>query len=117
MEDAAKSTGLDEAGNALRDVKSLTSKKALGLDALERAADRFEKWDPKLPARNGSATPDPGQAAPAATDGQSPASAAPAGSGAAMPPAPGVSAPPVATEHEPGKRRLHAVRRSDTKET
>ncbi len=64
MEDAAKSTGLDEAGNALRDVKSLTSKKALGLDALERAADRFEKWDPKIPARNGSAAPDPGQGAP-----------------------------------------------------
>ena len=41
MEDAAKSTGLDEAGNALRDVKSLTSKKALGLDALERAAERL----------------------------------------------------------------------------
>ena len=90
---------------------------AMGIEALDRAADRFEKWDPKLPARNGSATPDPGQAAPAATDGQSPASAAPAGSGAAMPPAPGVSAPPVAAEHEPGKRRLHAVRRSDTKET
>lgn len=129
MEDAAKSTGLDEAGNALRDVKSLTSKKALGLDALERAADRFEKWDPKMPSRNGSAAPDPGlpdpgQGAPVATGGESPASAVPASNPtpapapAGMPPAPGVSAPPrPAAELEPGKRRLHAVRRADTKET
>ena len=117
MEDAARDTGLKDAADSLNDIRDVTSKRSMGIEALDRAADRFEKWDPKLPARNGSATPDPGQAAPAATDGQSPASAAPAGSGAAMPPAPGVSAPPVAAEHEPGKRRLHAVRRSDTKET
>ena len=73
MEDAAKSSGLDEASNTLRDVKSLTSKKALGLDALERAADRFEKWDPKMPSRNGAAAPDPGQVAPVPADGESPA--------------------------------------------
>ena len=126
MEDAAKSTGLDEAGNALRDVKSLTSKKALGLDAVERAADRFEKWDPKIPARNGSAAPDPGQGAPVPADGASPASAAPAApaatsAGETLPPAPGISAAPVppagsGAEPESGQRRLHAVRRSDTKD-
>jgi sec-independent protein translocase protein TatB len=49
MEDAAKGSGLDEASNSIRDLKSLTSKKSLGLDALDRAAERFEKWDPKIP--------------------------------------------------------------------
>lgn len=121
MEDAAKSTGLDEAGNALRDVKSLTSKKALGLDALERAADRFEKWEPKAPSASTRAVPDPGAAGlaagPAAGDGPSPASApsdspAAAGSGQGAAPA----APVTAADPEPGQRRLHAVRRSDTKD-
>ena len=125
MEDAAKSTGLDEAGNALRDVKSLTSKKALGLDALDRAADRFEKWDPKMPARNGAAAPDPGQGATVPADGASPASAAPSAAAASvdsapLPPAPAVQAPAAAPNPEAapetGSRRLHAVRRSDTKD-
>jgi len=121
MEDAAKSTGLDETGNALRDVKSLTSKKALGLDALERAADRFEKWEPKAPSASTRAVPDPGAAGlaagPAAGDGPSLASApsdnpAAAGSGQGAAPA----APVTAADPEPGQRRLHAVRRSDTKD-
>ncbi|KEP70649.1 preprotein translocase subunit TatA [Thioclava dalianensis] len=67
MEDAAKDSGLDEAAGSVRDLKSLTSKKALGLDALERAADSFEKWDPKAPsARSKTAglVPDPEAAPP-----------------------------------------------------
>lgn len=125
MEDAAKSTGLDEAGNALRDVKSLTSKKALGLDALERAADRFEKWEPKVPSASTQATPDPGAAGPVAGDGPSPAtnpasspsdSPAAAGSGPGGAPGTAPAEPIAADDHEPGQRRLHAVRRSDTKD-
>jgi len=46
MDDAARESGVKDIGN---DLKAATSKKALGLDALEKAADRFEKWDPKLP--------------------------------------------------------------------
>lgn len=46
MEDAARESGVKDIGN---DLRAATSKKALGLDALEKAADRFEKWDPKLP--------------------------------------------------------------------
>lgn len=48
MDEAARGSGLDEAAKTLNDVKSLTSKKSLGLDALDRAADKFEKWDPKF---------------------------------------------------------------------
>jgi len=46
MEDAAKDTGLDATAT---DLKNLTSKKSLGLDALEKATEKFEKWEPKLP--------------------------------------------------------------------
>ncbi|PKP71586.1 MAG: twin-arginine translocase subunit TatB [Alphaproteobacteria bacterium HGW-Alphaproteobacteria-4] len=53
MEDAADATGMRETAN---DIKSLTSKKALGLDELEDAATAFEKWDPKL---KGGYTPGP----------------------------------------------------------
>lgn len=91
MEDAAKTSGLDEAASGLREVKSLTSKKSLGLDALDRAADKFEKWDPT-------------KAVEARADANTAAKPAPA--------AP-ETAPPA---EETTKRRLHAVRRSDMKE-
>ena len=93
MEDAAKSTGLDEAGNALRDVKSLTSKKALGLDALERAADRFEKWDPL----KGGSTPMSDPNAPA-RPAAAPVAATPAAEAAAAPAAPPAETPAPAEE-------------------
>lgn len=114
MEDAAKSSGLEEASKTLREVNSMTSKKSLGLDALDRAATSFEKWDPKRPlqqrtAAKTAAQPDPSQPAP------EPAvpSAAPASGPAAervLAEADPV-APPVA--EAPGKRQLHASRRSD----
>jgi len=47
MEDAAKESGVNETA---ADLRKLTSKKALGLDALEDAAKKFEKWDPMKPA-------------------------------------------------------------------
>lgn len=88
MEDAARDSGLDEAGKTLSDVRSMTSKKSLGLDALDRAAERFEQWKPDLPASADKA---------AAAE-----SAAPEASAAEAP------------TSEPGTRRLHAVRRSDS---
>ena len=99
MEDAAKSSGLDEAAKSLKEVNSLTSKRSLGLDALERATERFEKWDPLNPreeAKRDARVPDPSAPVPP------------------QPAAPGIAAPvedPGDTAG--GKRRLHAVRRSD----
>ena len=52
MEDAAKETGLDEAG---KDLANLARAKSPGLAALERATEKFEKWDPKLPGAAGAA--------------------------------------------------------------
>ena len=105
MDDAAKSAGIDEATKSLREIQSMTSKRSLGLDALDRAADRFEKWDPKLPGNGGKAQPDP--AAPAVSPAAQPAPAAT--------PAPAPE-PAAAEAAEPGSRRLHAVRRSDRKD-
>jgi len=61
MEEAARETGVKEAADGLSDLKSLTTKKGLGIDALERATERFEKWDPKVPSQQRSAKlePDP----------------------------------------------------------
>lgn len=101
MEDAAKASGLEDAAKTLKDVNALTSKRALGLDALERATERFEKWDPLNPkdeARQGGPLPDPS---------------------APLPPAPKAATDPVMVAAEPagapmeGRRRLHAVRRLD----
>lgn len=43
MEQAAKDSGVKDVADDLRKV---TSPKAMGLDAVKSAADRFEKWDP-----------------------------------------------------------------------
>lgn len=43
MEQAAKDTGVNDVA---RDLKAATSAKAMGLDKVKEAADRFEKWDP-----------------------------------------------------------------------
>ena len=46
MDDAAKASGVKE---TMKDMADLTSKKSLGITALESAADKFEKWSPIVP--------------------------------------------------------------------
>lgn len=48
MDDAARETGVKEAAD---DLRAMTSKKNLGLDALDKAAAKFEKWEPTKPAK------------------------------------------------------------------
>lgn len=85
MDDAAKSTGLDEVRRDLNDIRDSTSPRKLGIDALESAASKFEKWDPKSVLK---------PAAPAATAAATPAlAAAPTATTAA----PVVTAAPPAT--------------------
>ena len=52
MEDAAKETGVKDVADDLRKV---ANPKAMGLDAVKSAADRFEKWDPLKNAAKPSA--------------------------------------------------------------
>lgn len=111
MEDAARNSGIDDATKTLRDVQSLTSKKALGLDALDRAADRFEKWDPKLPDDRARIQPDPASPAVPAAAPDIPPQTAPVAV-----PEPAQGAAPSAEPAQPGARRLRAVRRSDMKD-
>lgn len=121
MDDAAKESGIKEAADSLGEVRKLTSKKALGLDALDRAASKFEKWDPKLPKATATDRPkaDPAQIDTAQTD------TAPVAPLEADPAAPEpVAAEPVHSADmqaaDPvevaGRRTLKAVRRSDSKD-
>lgn len=47
MDQAAKESGVNDIA---ADLKSATSAKSMGLDAVKDAASRFEKWDPLKPA-------------------------------------------------------------------
>lgn len=101
MEDAARSSGLEEASKTLKDVSDLTSKRSVGLDALDRAADRFEKWDPLNPRSQTGETRlkrDPDAPPPARLPDP-------------VAPPDAQTTPPVAEVTT--ARRLHAVRRSD----
>lgn len=78
MDDAAKSSGLDEVKKDLNGLqtglKAATNPSSLGINALEDAARKFEKWDPKTVMRPGAAA---AAVAPAAA-ATAPAAAAPA---------------------------------------
>lgn len=50
MEEAAHDSGLDSAARGLNEIKDVATSKNPGLAALERATERFEKWDPKMPS-------------------------------------------------------------------
>jgi sec-independent protein translocase protein TatB len=53
MEAAAKESGVQDVA---ADLRKVASPKAMGLDAVKSAADKFEKWDPLKPAAK-AATP------------------------------------------------------------
>jgi sec-independent protein translocase protein TatB len=54
MEQAAKETGVQDVAN---DLRKATSPKAMGLDAVRSAAEKFEKWDPLKPAAGAGVKP------------------------------------------------------------
>ncbi|MBC2836802.1 Sec-independent protein translocase protein TatB [Paragemmobacter straminiformis] len=70
MDDAAKASGLDEVKKDLNGLqtglKAATNPSSLGINALEDAARKFEKWDPKTVMRPGAAATATAAAAPAA---------------------------------------------------
>jgi sec-independent protein translocase protein TatB len=76
MEQAAKETGVKDVAD---DLKKVANPKAMGLDAVKSAADRFEKWDPlKNAARPSVPTPAAAAAATAVAPAVAEAAAAPA---------------------------------------
>lgn len=54
MDQAAKETGVNDIA---ADLKTATSAKSMGLDAVRDAASRFEKWDPLKPGATTAAKP------------------------------------------------------------
>jgi len=72
MDDAARDTGVRDVA---ADLKKATSPRAMGLDALNAAADRFDKWDP---LKGAAATKPPGGSTGAAAGASAAAGAGPA---------------------------------------
>ncbi len=67
MNEAADEAGVKDMAN---DLKSATSAKSMGLDKLNAAADKFEKWTPGSkgkPAERGRTTPPAPNSTPSAT--------------------------------------------------
>lgn len=67
MDEAARQAGVSDVA---KDLKDATSNKALGLDGLKSAADKFEKWDPLKNVAKPTVAPKPvvlPGASPAAT--------------------------------------------------
>jgi sec-independent protein translocase protein TatB len=91
MEQAAKETGV---ADVAKDLKTATSARSMGLDAVSKAADKFEKWDPiKNAARPTTPAPARSPALPAVTTITT-AAAAPVAQ--VLPETPTVVAAPVA---------------------
>jgi sec-independent protein translocase protein TatB len=85
MEQAADESGVKDVA---RDLKSATSAKSMGLEAVKDAASKFEKWDPlknaAKPTVVASTVVAPAVVAPAAATANPTLSAAPAPTGAAV---------------------------------
>lgn len=111
MDEAARETGVKETAD---DLRAMTSKKALGLDALDKAATKFEQWNPTKAASTpkGPATQALAEKRAAEAAARS-ATAKPAGEAAAAPPsAPPAPPAPVEAPSSPATARLKAVRRT-----
>ena len=96
MNDAADESGVKEATSGL---KAMANPGKTGLDALNKAADNFEKWDPSKAVKK-----PPQTASEAIKAGQAAKSPAPAAATAPKVNVPKPPAPPVAkapTPHEP----------------
>jgi sec-independent protein translocase protein TatB len=60
---SAMNAAADESGmrDAAKDLKSMTSPRTYGLDKLNEAADRFDKWDPTKPSAKDGAKAEDGK--------------------------------------------------------
>lgn len=97
MEQAAKESGVHDVA---KDLRNVTSPKAMGLDAVRTAADKFEKWDPMKNAAKPTAPMTPSPAATVATT-----TAAVAAAPAAATVAPGVGAATAALYEQKAARK------------
>jgi sec-independent protein translocase protein TatB len=110
MEQAAKESGVKDVADDLRKV---ANPKAMGLDAVRSAADKFEKWDPLKPSAAATAQP---AAAPLTPPPMPPTAAAPAAAAvsaaAAAGPATAALKEKVAAEKAASAEKVAAIRAS-----
>lgn len=98
MDQAAKEAGVHDVA---QDLKTVTSPRNLGLDAVKGAADKFEKWDPLKNAAKPTAPPAPRPAVPTNSLGTGPEAVA-----AATAPAAQADSPPAAPSMGPNTAAL-----------
>ena len=99
MEQAARDTGVDDVAKDLKDIRTATSPKAMGLEAVKSAADKFEKWDPLKNAAKPTSPPPPRVPTPPpmpATPAPAMANSAPVAEAASAPPTPPDPSPAIA---------------------
>ena len=99
MEQAARDTGVDDVAKDLKDIRTATSPKAMGLEAVKSAADKFEKWDPLKNAAKPTSPPPPRVPTPPpmpATPAPAMANSAPAAEAAPAPTTPPDPSPAIA---------------------
>ncbi len=110
MDDAAKSSGLDEVKKDLdglqTGLKAATNPSSLGINALEDAARKFETWDPKTVMRPGAAA---AAAAPAAAAAGGAAASVVTTGGAAIGPETKALADKRASEAAAARRKAHEL--------
>jgi len=110
MDDAARESGAKDVAS---DLKAMTSKKNLGLDALDQAAEKFESWKPSLkPTAAKPAAAAKGAAKPAAT-AQGVAKPGTAAQGAAKPGTAAAAEPAAAAAKGPATRALAEKRAAE----
>lgn len=110
MESAADQSGVKDVA---KDLKTMTSSKNLGLDAVKEAASKFEKWDPLKPAAAKAASgmkPGPASAAAATADAAALVAEAPAAAVAAPGPNTQALADRVATAKISAAETAEAIR-------
>lgn len=109
MEAAAKESGVKDVA---ADLKKATSPKAMGLDAVKSAADKFEKWDPlKNAAKPAAAATPAAKLATAKTDAAPPVAAEPVKENAA----PATAGPETAALYEKKAARQAAAKEASAK--
>ena len=95
MEKAADEAGVKDVA---RDLKSVTSPKAMGLNAVKDAVDKFEKWDPIKNAAKPPLVPVAMPATPALATATAPEAAAETEAAAAAAPTPAIPPAGPATQ-------------------
>ena len=112
MDEAARQSGVSDVA---KDLRSATSPKAMGLDAMKSAADKFEKWDPIKNAAKPTVAPVAKPLGGNTILADAPVNADPGTAAAAAPAKPPVMGPATAAMYEKQAAKAAAYREYSAK--